>query len=100
MVQFSSFSTFDKEFRNCFVSKTYQWITSEIFTSKAYQQATSKNFQISFLKGISWDICFILLTSSPKPLFLCFYIKTQLNSTVFHSFNISKVIFNSFLFDP
>ena len=36
-----------------------------------------KNFQISFLKGILWDICFKLLPFSLKPLFLCFYIKTN-----------------------
>ena len=57
---------------------------------------TSENFQISFLKGISWDICFKLLSSSPKPLFLCLHIKTQLHSTIFYPINISKVIFNSF----
>ena len=86
MVQFSSFLDLDRKFCNCFTSKAYprKFPTSH------------ENFLISFLKGISWDICFKLLPSSPKPLFSCFYIKTQLNSSFFHSINISKVIFNSF----
>ena len=86
MIQFSSFLDLDRKFCNCFTSKAYprKFPTSH------------ENFLISFLKGISWDICFKLLPSSPKPLFSCFYIKTQLNSSFFHSINISKVIFNSF----
>ena len=59
-------------FRACFASKAYQWNTSEIptkFLQEANQRDTSENFQISFLKVISWDICFKRLTSSLKPLF-------------------------------
>ena len=59
-------------FCDCFVSKAYQWNTSEIpakFSREANQRDTSENFQISFLKGISWVICFKRLPSSPKPLF-------------------------------
>ena len=59
-------------FRGCFASKAYQWNTSEIpakFSGEANQRDTSENFQISFLKGISWVICFKRLPSSPTPLF-------------------------------
>ena len=91
MVQFSSFSVLHKEFRDCFTSKVYQRNTRKIS-----RDSNQRKFPHQLLKGISWDICFKLLPSSPKPLFYCFYIKTQLNSSVFHSINISKVIFNSF----
>ena len=60
------------------------------------ESTTREMPRINFLKGNLWDICFKLLSSSPKPLFQFFYIKTQLNPIVFYSINISKVIFNSF----
>ena len=72
MVKFSSFSILDREFRDCFASKAYQLNTSEIpvkFSQEANQRDTSKNFQISFLKGFLWGICFKHLSSSLKPLF-------------------------------
>ena len=53
------------------------------------ESTTREMPRISFLKSNLWDICFKLLPSSPKPLFQCFYIKTQLNLIVFHSINIS-----------
>ena len=59
-------------FRGCFASKAYQLNTSEIpvkFSREANQRDTSKNFQISFLKGFLWGICFKHLSSSLKPLF-------------------------------
>ena len=65
-------------------------------TSEISREAYQRKFLDQLLKGISWDICFKLLSSSPKPLFLWFYIKTQVNSTILHFINISKVIFNSF----
>ena len=34
-----------------------------------HMSASRENFQIRFLKGISWVICFNRLSSSPKPLF-------------------------------
>ena len=52
--------------------KSYQRNTSEIpakFSREANQRDTNENFQISFLKGISWDICFKRFPSSSKPLF-------------------------------
>ena len=96
MVQISCFSTLYREFHECFTSSSWVRLTCENFREYFRESDFHENFQINFLKGISWDICFKLLSSSPKPLFLCFYIKTQLNSSVFHSINISKVIFNSF----
>ena len=105
MVQFSSFSTLDKKFRDWFVSGL--WLGTD--PRKLRYSAESPNFlrlvpsqltrempKISFLKSISWFFCLKLLSSFPKPLNLSFYIKTQLNSIVFLSINISKVIFNSF----
>ena len=56
MVQISSFSILDREFHDYFASKVFPRVTSE-------------NFQISSLKGISWDIYFKLLLPSSKPLF-------------------------------
>ena len=44
----------------------------DYFASNPYPRkfpTSCKNYQISFLKGISWDICFKLLPSSPKSLF-------------------------------
>ena len=51
----------------------------------------------SFLKSFSWETCFKPLSSSLKPLFQYFYIKTQSIWMVFHFINFSKVILNSFL---
>ena len=99
MIKFSTFSILDREFRDCFAAVLRVRLICEIpakFSRDSNQRDTSENFQISFLKDILWVICFKRLSSSSKPLFLCFYIKTQLNSSVFHSINISKVIFNSF----
>ena len=55
-------------FRDCFASKAYQLNTSEISWD-----SNQRNYQWKFpnqlLKGISWNICFKLLTSSLKSLF-------------------------------
>ena len=56
--------------------------------AKFLLEANQQKFPDQFLKGISLVICFKLLLSSPKPLFSCLYIKTQLNLSVFHSMNI------------
>ena len=67
--------------------------------------ATRENFRDSlsremprnnFLKGFLWETYFKPLSSSLKPFFHYFYIKTQSIWMVFHSINISKVIINSF----
>ena len=50
----------------------------------------------SFLKSFTRETCFKPLSSSLRPLFHYFYIKTKLIWMVFHSINISKVIINSF----
>ena len=50
----------------------------------------------AFYRAFSWETCFKPLSSSLKPLFQYFYIKTQPIWMVFHSINISKVIINSF----
>ena len=93
MVQFSSFSTLDREFRKCLVSILRVRLTSEL---PAKIPSFPRKFLDQLFKGHLRDICFKLLPSSSKPLVKCFYIKILLNSSVFHSFNISKVIFNSF----
>ena len=98
-VQFSWFSTLDREFCDCLVTVSWVRLTSEIptkFSLETNQQNYQRKFSDQFLKGISWVIYFNLLPSSPKPLFSCLYIKTQLKSSVFHFINISKIIFNSF----
>ena len=66
------------------------------FSRLVCKLATHEMSRISLVHGNSWDICFKLLPSFPIPLFQCFYLKPKLNSIVFHSINISKVIFNSF----
>ena len=51
---------------------SFLWVLHEYFVRRAYLRkfsATRENYQIIFLKGISWDICFKLFTSSSKPLF-------------------------------
>ena len=59
-------------YHDCFVSKAYQRNTNKI-PAKFSREANQRNYQQKFpdqlLKGISWDICFKLLPSSPKPLF-------------------------------
>ena len=92
----SSVASLDREFRECFTSYSWEGLTRKNSQLPMKIPNYLWNFQISFLKGILWNICFKLLTSSPNPLFQSFYIKTLLNSIVFHSINISKVIFNSF----
>ena len=52
-----------------FVTVSRVRLTREKFCEYFRESASRENFQISFLKGISWDICFKLLTFSPKPLF-------------------------------
>ena len=44
-------------------------VWTESFATVLRVRLTRENSKISFLKGISWDICFKLLSSSPKPLF-------------------------------
>ena len=44
-------------------------LTREKFREYFHESASRENFQIRFLKGISWVICFNRLSSSPKPLF-------------------------------
>ena len=51
---------------------SFSWVLREYFVRRVYLRKLSdpcENYQISFLKDISWDICFKLLTSSSKPLF-------------------------------
>ena len=48
MVQFSSFSVLDREFRDCFVSKAYQRNTSEI-PAKFLREAEPAKYQQKFL---------------------------------------------------
>ena len=95
-------SMFFKVFQVNFVWKTcFLGVFVTYFLSKLsceFKWSNSQVFQLwieSFV-SVLWDIYFKLLPSSPKLLFLCFYIKTPLNSIVFHSINISKVLFNSF----
>ena len=67
---------------------THSWLITRLASHE-----TPRN---SFLKGFSWETYFKPLSSSLKPLFQYFYIKTQSIWIVFHSINISKVIINSF----
>ena len=55
-------------FRDCLASKAYQRNTSEILWD-SNQRNYHRKFPDQLLKGISWDICFKLLSSSLKPLF-------------------------------
>ena len=92
----SQLETWLAKFRGWFVGRSLLSTKSPNFLRLVHESMTRKMPRISFLKGNLWDICFKLLTSSPNPLFQSFYIKTLLNSIVFHSINISKIIFNSF----
>ena len=73
ILKFFSFTQrVSQPFRGCFASKAYQRNTCKIptkFSQEANQRDTSENFQINFLKVISWVICFKRLPSFPKPLF-------------------------------
>ena len=71
-VKWSNFKVFlvlDREFRDCFASSLRVRLTNEKFYEYFRESASRKNFQINFLKGILWVICFKRLPSSPKPLF-------------------------------
>ena len=68
--------------------KLSSWLISQL--------ASHETPRISFLKSFSWETYFKPLTSSLKPLFQNFYIKTQPIWMFFHSINIYKVILNSF----
>ena len=68
---------------------TEGWLSSRLVSRKTPR--------ISFLKSFFlWETCFKPLSSSLKPLFQYFYIKTQPIWIFFNSINISKVILNSF----
>ena len=69
---------------------------AKIFAAEPRDSPSRETPRKSFLKGFLWETCFKPLSSSFKPLFQYFYIKTQSNWMVFHSFNISKVIINYF----
>ena len=56
-------------FREYFASYSQEGLPVKIPSYPWKFLATCEIFQISFLKGISWDICFKLFPSSPKPLF-------------------------------
>ena len=89
-------------FRNSLVTKLEKCIFSHFLVlwqrgSWLISQLTScETPRNNFLKGFSWKTYFKPLTSSLKPLFQYFYIKTQSIWMVFHYINISKVILNSF----
>ena len=84
------------KFRGWLAGRLLLSTESPNFLRLVFKSVTRKMPRISFLKGNLWDICFKLIPSSPNPLFQSFYIKAQLNSIIFHSINISKVIFNYF----
>ena len=93
---------FSDSFCDSSVVQHKSWVHPEAF---ATHLTTHENFcnslnrempKNNFLKGFSWKTCFKPLSSSLKPLFHYFFIKTQLIWMVFHSINISKVIINSF----
>ena len=51
-------------------TETFTTVSQVRLTCEKFRESISReNFQISFLKGIPWDICFKHLPSSPKPLF-------------------------------
>ena len=66
-------ASLDREFRECFASILRvihkKGLPAKIPSYPWKFLATCEIFQISFLKGISRDICFKLFPSSPKPLF-------------------------------
>ena len=69
---------------------------AKIFATEPRDSPSCEMPRNSFLKGFLWESCFKPLTSSLKPLFQYFYIKTQSIWMFFHSINIFKVIINSF----
>ena len=74
---------------------THSWLT-KILATEPCNSPSRETPRNSFLKGFSWETCFKPLSSSLKPLFHYFYIKTQSIWMVFHYIDISKVILNSF----
>ena len=72
------------------------WVHTEGFRDSLITRQ-SQNAQNQLFKELfSWETCFKPLSSSLKPLFQYFYIKTQPIWIFFNSINISKVILNSF----
>ena len=79
---------------------SFWWLASREFTQKGFaiqsrlssRLASHESPKNSVLKGFLWETSFKPLTSSLKPLFQYFYIKTQPIWMVFHSINISKVL--------
>ena len=74
------------------------WLTRDLLATRENlcdltSHETPRN---NFLKSFLWETCFKPFSSSLKPLFHYFYIKTKSIWMVFHSINISKVIINSF----
>ena len=69
---------------------------AKIFVTEPRNSPSRETPRNSFLKGFLWETYFKPLSSSLKPLFHYFYIKTQSIWMIFHSINISKVIINSF----
>ena len=74
---------------------THLWLM-KIFATELRDSPSHEMPRNSFLKGFLWETCFKPLSSSLKPLFHHFYIKTQTIWMIFHSISISKVIINSF----
>ena len=68
----------------------------KIFATEPRDSPSREMPRNSFLKGFLWETCFKPLSSSLKPLFQYFYIKTQPIWMNFHFINISKVFINSF----
>ena len=69
---------------------------AKIFVTEPRNSPSRETPRNSFLKGFLWETYFKPLSSSLKPLFHYFFIKTQSIWMIFHSINISKVIINSF----
>ena len=66
------FFSLDREFCDCFAIVSQVKLTNENtseISREVYQRNYQRKFPYQHLKGISWDICFKLLPSSPKPLF-------------------------------
>ena len=69
---------------------------AKIFATEFLDSPSRETNRNSFLKSFSWETSFKPLSSSLKPLFQYFYIKTQSIWMIFHSIKISKVILNYF----
>ena len=85
--------------RNPQIASSSKSVGDSLATHSQLNLATclvTKHLKSAFYRAFSWETCFKPLTSSLKPLFQYFYIKTQPIWIVFHSINISKVIINSF----